>query len=73
LLRKMEKGKRIFVYGVVFRSTKKGDIVGDRVTSFYCKNCGYIEFYRQRKESNFNPKPKPGANKKLAYLIYKGT
>lgn len=46
----MEKGKRMFVYGGVFRLTKKGDVVGDRVTPFYRKDCGYIEFYRQVKE-----------------------
>ena len=25
---------------------KKGDILGDRIIPFYCKNCGYIEFYK---------------------------
>jgi len=46
----MEKGKPMFVYGGVFRLTKKGDVVSDRVTPLYCKDCGYIEFYRQVKE-----------------------
>jgi len=25
---------------------KKGDILGDRIIPFYCKDCGYIEFYK---------------------------
>jgi len=43
----MEKGKRMFVYGGVFRLTKKGDVVGDKVSPIYCKKCGYIEFYKE--------------------------
>jgi len=25
---------------------KKGDILGDQIFPFYCKNCGYIELYK---------------------------
>jgi len=28
---------------------KKGDILGDRIIPYYCKNCGYIEFYKEMK------------------------
>jgi len=27
---------------------KKGDFVGDKIGPFYCKNCGYIEFYVEK-------------------------
>jgi predicted nucleic-acid-binding Zn-ribbon protein len=29
---------------------KKGDeYVGERINVFYCKNCGFIELYREKK------------------------
>ena len=28
---------------------KKGDLVGDRIVPYYCRNCGYIEFYKEMK------------------------
>jgi predicted nucleic-acid-binding Zn-ribbon protein len=46
----MEQDKGLFVYGRVFRLTKKGDVDGDRITPFYFKDCGYIEFYNKLKE-----------------------
>jgi predicted nucleic-acid-binding Zn-ribbon protein len=27
---------------------KKGDLLGDSIVPFYCKNCGYIELYNQK-------------------------
>jgi len=27
--------------------TKEGDYVGDRITAFYCTDCGYIGLYRE--------------------------
>jgi predicted nucleic-acid-binding Zn-ribbon protein len=34
-------------YGAV-RLVKFGDIRGDKVIPFYCKNCGYIELYNEK-------------------------
>ncbi len=28
---------------------KKGDIVGDEIVPYYCRNCGYIELYKKIK------------------------
>jgi predicted nucleic-acid-binding Zn-ribbon protein len=28
---------------------KKGDVIGDRIIPHYCRNCGYIEFYKEMK------------------------
>jgi len=28
---------------------QKGDIVGDRIIPYYCRECGYIEFYKEMK------------------------
>ena len=33
---------------------KKGDVVGDKITPFYCKNCGYIELFIEK----FLPNPR---------------
>jgi predicted nucleic-acid-binding Zn-ribbon protein len=30
--------------------SKKGDWYGDKVIPFFCKNCGYIEIYKEMKE-----------------------
>jgi len=35
-------------YGAV-RLVKFGDVRGDKVIPFYCKNCGYIELYNEKK------------------------
>jgi len=37
-------------YGGVFSLRKLKDIVGDRIQAFYCRNCGYIELYKEMKE-----------------------
>lgn len=29
---------------------KRGDIIGDRIIPYYCRDCGYIEFYKEMKE-----------------------
>jgi len=29
------------------RFTKKNDVLGDRIIPFYCKNCGFIEIYKE--------------------------
>jgi len=34
-------------YGPV-RLVKYGDVRGDKVIPFYCKNCGYIELYNEK-------------------------
>jgi predicted nucleic-acid-binding Zn-ribbon protein len=34
-------------YGAV-RLVKFGDVRGDKVIPFYCKNCGYIELYNEK-------------------------
>jgi len=44
----MEKG-RIFTYGGI-SFAKKGDWFGDKIIPYYCKNCGYIEIYKEMKE-----------------------
>jgi len=45
----MEKAKRLVAY-VRVTLAKKGDIFGDNVVPFYCKNCGYIELYKEIKK-----------------------
>jgi predicted nucleic-acid-binding Zn-ribbon protein len=30
--------------------SKKGDWYGDKVIPFFCKNCGFIEIYKEMKE-----------------------
>lgn len=44
----MEKGKYVAGYGAT-RLVKYGDLRGDKIIPFYCKNCGYIELYRKMK------------------------
>lgn len=34
---------------------KKGDLLGDRIIPFYCRDCGYIEFYKEMKEAEQPP------------------
>jgi YgiT-type zinc finger domain-containing protein len=29
------------------RILKEGDMVGDKVDAFFCRNCGFIEFYKE--------------------------
>jgi YgiT-type zinc finger domain-containing protein len=29
------------------RIAKQGDIIGDNINAFYCRNCGFIELYKQ--------------------------
>ncbi len=46
----MEKGRRITGYlTIAVRFTKKDDLKGDMIIPFYCKNCGYIELYKEMK------------------------
>jgi len=45
----MEQGKRIAGYGGV-TFAKRGDLVGDKIIPFYCKNCGFIEIYKEMKK-----------------------
>jgi len=44
---KMEEGRGLG--GIAF--VKKGDLVGDRIIPYYCKNCGFIELYKKMKEN----------------------
>lgn len=43
----MEKEKDLRGYGSV-TLRKSGDFIGDMIIPFYCKNCGFIELYRQK-------------------------
>jgi YgiT-type zinc finger domain-containing protein len=36
-------------YAGAFHLKKAGDIHGDRIHSLYCKDCGFIEFYKKMK------------------------
>ncbi len=42
----LERGSLVS-YGEV-RLQKKGDLFGDTVVPFHCKNCGYIELYNAK-------------------------
>ncbi|MCK4434947.1 hypothetical protein KAU92_05600 [Candidatus Bathyarchaeota archaeon] len=42
----MAEGKRLVGY-VKISLAKKGDIFGDNIFPFYCKNCGYIELHKE--------------------------
>lgn len=47
---RMEKGDYLAGgYGAV-RVIKHGDLRGDKVIPFYCKNCGLIKLYREVKK-----------------------
>jgi len=30
---------------------RKGRLLGDRIIPFYCKNCGFIELYREEEKN----------------------
>jgi len=45
----MKKGKGLAGYGGYIRFAKIGDLRGDRALAFYCKNCGFIELYKEMK------------------------
>jgi len=47
----MARGKRLVGY-VRITLAKKDDIFGDNIIPFYCKNCGYIELYKEIKQKN---------------------
>jgi len=44
----MKKGKGLAGYGIICFA-KIGDLRGDRAFAFYCKNCGFIELYKEMK------------------------
>ena len=45
----MKKGRGLAGgYGTI-RCVKIGDLRGDMTFAFYCKNCGYIELYKEMK------------------------
>lgn len=48
----MEKGdKLVGEHGLLsVRFAKKGDALGDQIIPFYCKNCDYIELYKEKKK-----------------------
>lgn len=50
----MVKGYRLVgEYGLrSVNFAKEGDVFGDNITPFYCKNCGYIELYKEIKRRN---------------------
>jgi len=33
---------------------KKGDVIGDRIIPYYCRTCGYIEFYKEMKSDELS-------------------
>lgn len=41
------KRTRLVSYGPV-RLVKIDDLVGDKVISFYCEKCGYVELYNEK-------------------------
>ena len=45
----MEKGLRLFSFTEI-TVTNKDEYTGDRITLLHCKNCGYIEFYKEMKQ-----------------------
>ena len=45
----MEQAKNLAVAGGI-TLRKKSDYLGDQIIPFYCKNCGYIELYKEKKE-----------------------
>jgi len=47
----MVEGKRLVGY-VRISLAKKGDVFGDNIIPFYCKNCGYIELYKEKRGGN---------------------
>ena len=46
----MEQGNRIAGFGGGITFAKRNDLVGDKIIPFYCKNCGYIELYKELKK-----------------------
>ena len=49
---RMTEADRLVAHTRVLASVslaKKGDIIGDRIIPYYCKDCGYIEFYKKVK------------------------
>ena len=48
----MVEGKSLMsAGGVTF--AKEGDQFGDKIITYYCKNCGYIELYKEKKEQKW--------------------
>jgi predicted nucleic-acid-binding Zn-ribbon protein len=47
----MEAADYLSGYGAV-RLVKFGDLRGDKVIPFFCKNCGYIELYNEKNVKN---------------------
>jgi predicted nucleic-acid-binding Zn-ribbon protein len=46
----MEQGEFSQAHVMRHRFLKKGDLLGDEIIPFYCKNCGYIELYKETKK-----------------------
>lgn len=46
----MKKGKGLAGGYGIMRFVKLGDLRGDMTFAFYCKNCGYIELYKEIKQ-----------------------
>jgi predicted nucleic-acid-binding Zn-ribbon protein len=46
----MKKGKVLAGGYGIMRFVKIGDLRGDMTFAFYCKNCGYIELYKEMKQ-----------------------
>ena len=46
---------RYMLRDMVITFAKKDDWFGNSINSFYCKNCGYIELFKEMKEKKENP------------------
>jgi predicted nucleic-acid-binding Zn-ribbon protein len=50
----MEEGReliaRYMLRAMAITFAKDRDVFGDNIIPFYCKNCGYIELYKEMKE-----------------------
>jgi predicted nucleic-acid-binding Zn-ribbon protein len=45
----MSEVKKCLKCGGEMKNAKIGDLRGDRALAFYCKNCGFIELYKEMK------------------------
>ena len=51
----MEQGEFTPSHIPTHRFLKKGDLLGDEIIPFYCKNCGYLELYKEMKKRRNKP------------------
>jgi predicted nucleic-acid-binding Zn-ribbon protein len=46
-------------WGFRLRKLETGNFIGDKIIPFYCKSCGYIEFYKEMKNKKIDPTKTP--------------